>query len=45
MKTRIYAALAVKGLTLTPAKLIYLNFHPPELVSHYRDPQLQMAEN
>ena len=28
-----------------PAKLIYLNFHPLEVVSRYRDPQLQVAEN
>ena len=28
-----------------PAKLIYLNFQPLEVVSRYRDPQLQVAEN
>ena len=28
-----------------PAKLIYLNFYPREVVSRYRDPQLQVAEN
>ena len=28
-----------------PAELIYLNFHPLEVVSGYRDPQLQVAEN
>ena len=28
-----------------PAKLIYLNFHPPEVVSRYRNPQLQVGEN
>ena len=28
-----------------PAKLIYLNFHPFEVVSRYRDPQLQVADN
>ena len=27
------------------AKLIYLNFHPLEVVSRYRDPQLQVGEN
>ena len=27
------------------AKLINLNFHPLEVVSRYRDPQLQVAEN
>ena len=29
----------------SPAKLIYSNFHPLEIVSRYRDPQLQVAEN
>ena len=28
-----------------PAKSIYLNFQPLEVVSCYRDPQLQVAEN
>ena len=28
-----------------PAKLIYLNFEPLEVVSRYRDPQLQVVEN
>ena len=28
-----------------PAKLIYLNFHPLEAVSRYRDPQPQVGEN
>ena len=28
-----------------PAKVIYLNFHPLEIVSRYRDPQLQVGEN
>ena len=28
-----------------PAKLIYLNFHPLEVVARYRDPQLQVVEN
>ena len=27
------------------AKLIYLSFHPLKVVSRYRDPQLQVAEN
>ena len=27
-----------------PAKLIYLNFHPLDVVSRYRDPQLQVGE-
>ena len=28
-----------------PANLIYLNFRPLEVVSRYRDPQLQVGEN
>ena len=28
-----------------PAEVIYLNFQPLEVVSRYRDPQLQVAEN
>ena len=28
-----------------PAKLIYLNFRPLEVVSRYRDPQPQVVEN
>ena len=28
-----------------PAKLIYLNFQPLEVVSRYRNPQNQVAEN
>ena len=28
-----------------PAKLIYLNFHPLEVVSHYREPQLEVDGN
>ena len=28
-----------------PAKLIYLNFHPLEVVSRYHDPQLQVGKN
>ena len=27
------------------AKSTYLNFHPLEVVSRYRDPQLQVAQN
>ena len=27
-----------------PAKLIYLNFQPPEVVCRYRDPQIQVAK-
>ena len=29
----------------TPARVIYLNFHPLEVVARYRDPQLQAVEN
>ena len=28
-----------------PFKVSYLNFHPLEVVSRYRDPQLQVGEN
>ena len=28
-----------------PAKLIYLNFHPLEVASRFRDPQPQVVEN
>ena len=28
-----------------PAELPYLNFHPLEVASRYRDPQLQVGEN
>ena len=28
-----------------PPKLPYLNFHPPDAVSRYRDPQRQVGEN
>ena len=28
-----------------PAKLVYLNFQPLEVVSRYRDPQPQVVEN
>ena len=33
------------NITPYPAKLIYLNFQPLEVVSRYRDPQLQVVEN
>ena len=32
-------------ISLYPAKLVYLNFHPLEVVSRYPDPQLQVGEN
>ena len=28
-----------------PANFIYLNFHPIEVVTRYRDPQPQVVEN
>ena len=33
-----------KTINRYPAELIYLNFHPLEVASRYRDPQLQVAE-
>ena len=33
------------GIKPYPAKVIYLNFHQLEVVSRYRDPQLQVGEN
>ena len=32
-------------ILLTLAKLNNLNVHPLEVVSHYRNPELQVAEN
>ena len=32
------------GSNRYPVKLISVNFHPLEVVSRYRDPQLQMGE-
>ena len=37
--------ILVWAINLYPAKLNNLNFHPLEVVSRYRDPQLQVAEN
>ena len=37
--------LRLERVNSYPAKLIYLNFHPLQVVSRYRDPQLQMGEN
>ena len=34
-----------KSLNPYPAKVIYLNFQPLEVVSRYRDPQPQVIEN
>ena len=33
------------SVNLLPATLSYLNIHPLEVVSRYRDPQLQVGEN
>ena len=33
------------GINSFPAKEMYLNFQPLEVVSRYRDPHLQVAEN
>ena len=38
-------AVGLESVNAYPAKLIYLNFYPLEVVSRYRDPQLQVAEN
>ena len=35
----------IYGFNPYPAKLISSNFHPLEVVSRYRDPQLQVGEN
>ena len=38
--------IALNIFTLSPpAKLNNLNFHPLEVLSRYRDPQLQVGEN
>ena len=48
---KLYLAIGIHNLKrLTenhfyPAKLIYLNFQPLEVVFRYRYPQLQVAEN
>ena len=40
-------SLSLGAIHIDPysAKLNNLNFHPLEVVSRYRDPQLQVAEN
>ena len=40
-----YLHFSVNWLNLLLAKLCNLNFHPLEVVSRYRDPQLQVKEN
>ena len=37
--------LAFHNINPYPPKLNYLNFQPLEVVSRYRDPQIQVAEN
>ena len=46
MKTRIYATPAVKGLSFGLCETLVwnFNFHPPEVVSRYRDPQIEVSE-
>ena len=41
--TKVY--LAYIGINNLTAKLCNLNFHPLEVVSRWRDPQLQVSEN
>ena len=44
----IYVWKCVVGkykITNITYKVILFNFHPPEVVSRYRDPQLQVGEN
>ena len=43
----LWIAVALLNSTLNPltAKLFNLNFHPLEVVSRWRDPQLQVREN
>ena len=35
----------LKGINPLTAKLLNLNFYPLEVVSRWRDPQLQVSEN
>ena len=41
---RVMVKNAIFNVNPYPAKLIYLNFNPLEVVSRYRDPQLQMVK-
>ena len=41
---RLYTASGVWAVPLA-AKLFNLNFHPLEVVSRWRDPQLQVSKN
>ena len=42
---RVVVSYRDHNLNALPAKLFNLNFHPPEVVSRWRDPQLQVSEN
>ena len=44
-KYGINARNYVSGFNPCPARFFYLNFQPLEVVSHYRDPQLQVVKN
>ena len=43
----VFAGIDVISILLNPltAKLFNLNFRPPEVVSRWRDPQLQVSKN
>ena len=42
---RLYSyAIFWKSVNPLTAKLVNWNFHPPEVVSRWRDPQLQVSE-
>ena len=43
--TNFCLIVATNDLSPYPAQLIFFNFQPLEVVSRYRDPQLQVAEN
>ena len=44
-RTTKYVSRLISMFSPYPAELIYVNFQPLEVVSRYRDPQLQVAEN
>ena len=41
----LYYIYNITAFNPYPVKLNHLNFQPLEVVSRYRDPQLQVAEN
>ena len=41
----IFFLICYHCINASPAKLSYLNFHPFEIVSRYRDSQFQVGEN